>query len=411
MSVRVWAGCVALAVGLFAASAAGAQRAAAAPEFRRGIGLAHVLGWAPTERSGAVQFAYPPFADRVLADTELGTLRRSGFDFVRLAVDPGPFLQFGGAQRDELDRLLADRVRQILAADLSVIVDFHPGDLNARYDGKALARGAETPVFRDYLRLLTRTATLLGRLRSTRVALEIFNEPPVGAETWQPMLEASYTAVRRGARDIAIVLDGGDEGMADAMMKIETRVFDNDPAVLFTFHYYAPYQFTHQGASWNDARHLADVPYPAGAHAIADSIAASNDGINASEMTQPQKLLALLDTRRRLEAYRLSGFDRRAIARDFDRIAAWAAARGISGSRILLGEFGVMTTPRGPRASEREQWFRDVREEAEARGFGWAAWVYRNDGFGLTATPESDELEPAIVRALGLAAAPAQRRK
>jgi hypothetical protein len=32
---------------------------------------------------------------------------------VRLAVDPGPFLQFEGVRRDRLDRILRDQIMQI----------------------------------------------------------------------------------------------------------------------------------------------------------------------------------------------------------------------------------------------------------------------------------------------------------
>jgi endoglucanase len=76
------------------------------------------------------------------------TLRRAGFDFVRLAVDPGPFLQFDRARRDMLDTIIADRVREILSCGLSVIVDFDPSDLNASYTGAALTAGIRSPAYR-----------------------------------------------------------------------------------------------------------------------------------------------------------------------------------------------------------------------------------------------------------------------
>jgi hypothetical protein len=62
--------------------------------FRRGIGISHVMAWAPLEGGGSKSFAYPPFTYPDAAFTnELRELRRVGFDFVRFAVDPGPFLQ------------------------------------------------------------------------------------------------------------------------------------------------------------------------------------------------------------------------------------------------------------------------------------------------------------------------------
>src|SRR5438309_678852 len=95
--------------------------------FRRGIAVAHAIAWAAVEPAPSRSFDYPTFADspRNLG-VELIGLRRSGFDFVRLAVDPGPFLQLQGSRRDRLDDLLVDRVKLILSSGFSVIVDFHP---------------------------------------------------------------------------------------------------------------------------------------------------------------------------------------------------------------------------------------------------------------------------------------------
>src|SRR5262249_54811785 len=96
---------------------------AANNEFRRGMGISHVMAWAPVESAPSKGFVYPPFSYPNAAFTsELRELRRLGFDFVRFAVDPGPFLQWQGSRRDYLDRMLIDRVRQILSCNLSVIV-------------------------------------------------------------------------------------------------------------------------------------------------------------------------------------------------------------------------------------------------------------------------------------------------
>ena len=137
-------------------------------------------------------------------------LRRIGFDFVRLAVDPGPFLQFKGPRRDYIDRFLMDQVSLILASGLSVIVDFHPSDMHEDYLAAALTRGVATPMFQDYLGLLARVALLLDGLQSSRVALEVMNEPPARPLAWAPMLWAAYSTIRSRAPRLLLVLDGGD---------------------------------------------------------------------------------------------------------------------------------------------------------------------------------------------------------
>jgi hypothetical protein len=388
------------------------QSQVGANEFRRGIALSHVMAWAAVEPAPSKAFAFPPFADRELRTAELQSLRRAGFDFVRLAVDPGPFLQFRGARRDMLDQMLLDRVRVILSSGLAVMVDFHPSDMHPHYVARALTSGLGRPPAQDFLQLVEHTAGLLDGLQSQRVALELFNEPPGATEAWQAMLEAAYRAARKRAPMLLLVLTGAHEGSPDGLTTLRTAAFRNDPAVLYTFHYYAPFQFTHQGASWNPAHYLTDVPYPASARPLGVSLAATLAAIEAAGLAPSEKVNAAAEARRHLESYRRSGFDRAAIGRDLDGVMQWARGRGVASSQLLLGEFGAMKSDRqstGTRAIERRQWFADVRLEAETRGFGWAVWAYRGaGGFSLVPDERASDVDPGLIEALGLA--PPHRR-
>ena len=398
--------------------------------------------WAAVKPNDTRQFVFPPFtgvSDPQFA-RELQTLQQTGFDFVRFAVDPGPFLQFQGPRLDFLNRMLVRRVRLILAAGLSVIVDFHPSDINPDYTAQALTAGSQASIFQSYLQILQHTAEELARLQHEvgentqspdycsilsdcldsghhsrigavpHVALELMNEPPVSPDVWQPMLVAAYLAARRGSADLPLVLEGGNE--ASALTKMTTAPFAADPHVIYSFHYYAPYQFTHQGASWNAARYLADVPYPARARSLDDSLTATAAAIGATNLPERNKTLAYQDAQLRLEHYRASGFDNGAIAKAFAQIVDWARSQGIPNDRVMLGEFGARQTDRqlvGERASERAQWFNDVRRAAEDNGFGWAVWAYCcGGGFALAQSDASIKIDPEIAKALGLDA-PAPR--
>ncbi len=87
-------------------------------------------------------------------------------------------------------------------------------------------------------------------------------------------------------------------------------------------------------------------------------------------------------------------------------MARWARYHSVPAERVILGEFGAMNNEQrglATRQAERQRWFSDVRQEAQARGFAWAAWVHSGSiGFSLVKHPGSPELDPAILQALGL---------
>jgi hypothetical protein len=395
---------VALAAAWFQLNAAIAQDAG--PKgFRRGMGVSHVMAWAPLENPPSKNFVFPPFSyNDATFVSELNELHRVGFDFVRFAVDPGPFLQWHDSRRDFLERMLIERVRQILSCGLSVIVDFHPSDMHPDYLAEKIAAGADAPLFQEYLRVLARTAAALDALKSPRVALEIMNEPPPRARAWRPMLEAAYAAIRKAAPKLLLVLDGGEEGNLEGTTTLDG--FGGDPNILFSFHYYRPWQFTHQGLAGMAGQYLTDVPYPARARPMQESIGETAATIARANLAPSQQREAETAARNALESYRASAFDRATIKEDFDKMARWARDHSVPMHRVILGEFGAMDNEqRGvpTRQAERLRWLSDVRAEAEAHGFAWAAWVHSGSiGFSLVKQAGSPELDPGVVSALGL---------
>lgn len=378
------------------------------PLFRRGIGVSHVLGWAEVATDGS--YGDEPFsAPRFRFDAaQREAIHAAGFDFVRLAVDIGPFLALRGTPRDRLDALLLRTVRDLLDADLGVIVDLHPSAMSPAYRPAALIETADAPKFRAVLALQQRLASLLEELADdragagTRLAFELMNEPEMPQPAWQPLLEACYRAARKGAARLPLVLGGGSMNAAAALTAIDMRPFAHDPRLIYTYHDYAPWQFTHQGVRGSPAHALDAVPYPAPPSTAAMTAAAARRiaslGLDGPALEQARK------AKRSLARY--AGFDRSSLERTFRQVNAWRIAQHLPSHAVLLGEFGVhrtpyMATPEGGAAHE--QWLRDMRELAEAQGFAWAAWTYAGaGGFALAETETGPGFDAATRRALGL---------
>lgn len=375
------------------------------PQFRRGIGVSHAFGWAEVEPDGsygAGPFSGPRFR---FDQAQRRAIRAAGFDFVRLAVDPGPFLAFIGVARDQLDERLVRTVSDLIDADLGVIVDLHPSAMNPAYRPAALTAGVETPNFRAVSAFLQRLAARLDRLaqgRGARLALELMNEPELPQAAWQAMLEAAYRAARSGSATLPLVLGGGSMNAPAGLAAIDMRPFAGDPRLIYTYHDYSPWQFTHQGVRGNPAFALDAIAYPAPPSAQA-MIAATERRIGSLNLDG--SVLDQAKTARHTLA-RYAGFDRSALERTFRQVSAWRNAQRLPAHAVLLGEFGVHRTPylRTPEgAAAREHWLRDMRELAEVQGFAWACWTYAGaGGFALAENETGPGFDEATRRALKL---------
>jgi endoglucanase len=388
------------------------------PCYHRGVAIHNMMNWAAVEPSNPGRYVSPAFIgpNYETSDALLRHVAAAGFDFIRLTIDPGPFLQFSGPDREALDRHLKRVVERLLGKGFCVIVDFHPNSQVAKYAPEKLVQALDDPLFVAYAGVIKQTAHLLAAMHSNRVAIELMNEPqygwdPATTERWQRLLEYLYRGARAEAPDLLMIVSGARGGDIKGLLALDPEPFLGS-RVLFSFHYYEPHDFTHEGvksttpSAW-PWRFISGLPYPAHS-GDPDRVWAKieNNIVSDPNITGDERRLALQRVRERVSSYIASGFDRRQIASDFDSVSDWAKLYGIDPSAILLGEFGVTRTYGMYRASDpvsQEAWMHDVRSEAERHGFRWALWVLSGyGGMSLLERDDSDKLDPVSLRALGL---------
>jgi endoglucanase len=389
------------------------------PCFHRGVAIHNMMNWAAVEPANPDRYAFPAFAgpNYETSDGLLRNVAAAGFDFVRLTIDPGPFLQFTGAKREALDQHLKAVVERLLRNGFCVIVDFHPTSQVAKYAPERLVQAEDDPLFLAYAAVIRQTAHILATLHSDRVALELMNEPqygwdPATAARWQRLLEHLHREAKAEAPDLLLVLSGARGGDIKGLLALDPAPFAGS-RVLYSFHYYEPHDFTHQGvksttpSAW-PWRYISGLPYPAQS-ADPDRVwqKIQQNVLSDPDLAFPdQRRLALQRVHERVSSYIAGGFGRRQIASDFDSVRAWAELHGIDPHAILLGEFGVTRTYGMYRASDplsQEAWLHDVRREAELHGFSWAFWALTGyGGMALVESDGGDKLNPVSLRALGL---------
>lgn len=257
---------------------AGAQ--AATFKVQRAINIAQWFTWPRYEASGA-GITWPPYKNdlRPPSAEELRALHQAGFDTVRLPVDPAPFMVFQGTRRDAVYDMLFAAIEDIQAAGLKVVVDLHPNSKHAVWGQHAVIAGLESPTFIAYANMAEDMARQLSRFDPQQVALELINEPRLkckGADQdlWQQMLKILVDRARAGNPDLTLIVTGACISTPDGLIALDTQML-GDNNLIYTFHYYEPFTFTHQGAKfipWPD-KYLDGVPWPAGKRPIAEPLA------------------------------------------------------------------------------------------------------------------------------------------
>ena len=378
---------------------------------RRGVSIHNALNWPAHTHDNPVTYEWPPFSGpsyRIAPET-LGAMRGLGFDFVRLTLDPAIFLAVDPAKRDELSTIVISRVRFLQSAGLFVILDLHPVAENPAFAPEVLlAQGS--PAFGAYLNLVHSLAGVLRNMPGDQFALELFNEPtltgPGGAQRWQAMAQQLHAAARSAAPTLALVIGGRQWNGLRQLMELDTAPFRGSN-VYYTFHYYDPHLFTHQGIGMDDPEGYVEgllwPPVPAQVQAFERQAQAA---VDASATLNPSQKSALHgEIPNRLSGYLSEGNGPQRVRNEFAQLEAWGRRNGLDSSRIILGEFNARMLPNETpmHTNARLFWIQTVRQNAEAFGFPWAIWGLKGAGGMQLLQPNSDTAaDPGLAHALGL---------
>jgi hypothetical protein len=378
---------------------------------RRGINLWPWFSLTREYPAPRTDYAFPPFQTGrpVPTGQDLARLRATGFDFARLPVDPGPFLAASATVRETLLQELLAAVQLTLSRDLAVVVNLHPNAATHHWTPSRMLAGPEAPAFLAYRALVSEIALRLQRLGPARLALEPVNEPPqsCGTAAWEAMQESLLGAARRAAPDLTLVATGACGSMIAGLTTLAARPLAAFAPLLFTFHFYEPYLFSHQGAPWMGEpvyRSLNAVPWPAARGSLGATLSAvrARMAVDAGR-SEAEKRAAYAETERVLKVYFDAQPDRRFIDGYLERVLTWAAAEGVEPWRVLMGEFGALRTDAryvSAGADDRARYIEDVRRSAESFGFPWAFWN-AFDGMGLM-DDVTRQLDAGVIAALGL---------
>lgn len=206
--------------------------------------------------------------------------------------------------------------------------------------------------------------------RSKFIYYEVLNEPfNISAQVWNGYQQNIINAIRTEDTKHSIVVGAINY---NSFNDLKGLPYYTDTNLIYTFHFYEPFIFTHQSAEWpvpslND---LINVPFP------------------YNSLTMPAVPNSLKGTwiENSINDYKNAG-KIAAVSHLLDTVVNFVNKRKV---KVWCGEFGVYQ--KNAPSDDRAVWYEIVRKALEERGIAWTIWDYRG-GFGLFNRDSDEQFE------------------
>jgi len=337
--------------------------------FTRGVNLTNWLQASSTQKIQFTKFT----------KQDLINIKSLGCDVIRLPIN----LHFmtDGEPNYTIDPLFYYFLDQIIdwaeELELHLILDNHTFDPAANTD----------PNVGDVLVPVWTQMAERYKDRSTYLYYEVLNEPHGISDTkWNEIQQKVVDAIRAVDQKHTIII--GPAGW-NSYNNLKYMPKYRDENLIYTFHFYDPFLFTHQGASWTNPSlvPLAGVPFPYDANRVPDcppeleNTWVKGNLANYKNEGTVQHVKELIN-----------------IAVDFQ------TKQDVP---LFCGEFGVYK-PNSDN-TDRVYWYNVVRHYFEEKGIPWTIWDYTG-GFGLFEQGTNElfeyDLNVPLVEALGFTTPP-----
>lgn len=287
-------------------------------------------------------------------EEDLARIRALGLRHVRVMWDLAWLADENLQLRKEaLHQVQAD-LQRVYRQGLSVVLVMQASnDFRKRLGHDEAALNATAALWRQL-------AQNLSSATPEQLLFEPLNEPEIAdALRVRLIMQRLTEAIRQAAPRHTVVVSGARYADIEDLRALTPL---SDRNVIYSFHFYEPKNFTHQGATWgwNLWPLFRDWPYPSSPDAVLPLL---------SQHPPEAKEHLLYYGDQRWDAAKLDRLIRAA--------ADWGRQHGVT---VWCSEFGAYRY--GIRPEHRLPWLRDVRGSLERAGLGWSVWDYAGE-FGL----------------------------
>ena len=335
--------------------------------FQRGVNLSNWFQKNSIQEVHFSRYTYEDFVD----------IQSLGVDVIRLPINLHGMTS--GEPEYIVDPILLDFLDQIIdwteALGLHLILDNHSFS----------PTGATTPSVNAPLSAIWPQLAEHFIDRDSTLYFEILNEPyGISGFIWDTIQQNVVSLIRQIDPNRTLIVGPTSWNSYNNLAEMMNY---SDNNLIYTFHFYDPFIFTHQGASWTDPsmESLAGVPFPYGASPM--------PGV-------PPELLNTW-----IQNNMLSYPSQGNVAHMRELIDIAATFRESRGVPIYCGEFGVYI--RNAIDGQRVEWYNEVTHYLDSLDISWTMWDYHG-GFGLYEAGGYDlfdhDLNIPLVEAMGFTA-------
>ncbi len=302
-----------------------------------------------------------------ISDNDFRLIKKLGYKSIRLPV---AFAYFG-ANKIPDEKVFAhidDVLKQCNIYGLKLIIDYHYGNLT---DTNYIA---ETPkIINQWLKLTKRFI----RESPDKVFFELYNEPPhMNPGVWKDAAYNIVTAIRKVDKKRTLILGASNFNSIYELSRMERLADEN---IIYTFHFYEPFLFTHQGANWvGDQMATTGIPFP----------------YNAK--TYPPINPKVIGTwgENNYYQYRTDG-NEQSVHDKLQIVKNWSSKYGVP---ILCGEYGAYN--KYADADSRCRYIKAVRKNLKAMGIPGIMWDYNSNFSIFNGPPAINNLSDCMKQAI-----------
>lgn len=326
--------------------------------YKRGINLG---GWL----SQCAEYSEDHY-NSFITENDIEKIAAWGLDHVRLPVDYKVIEDEDGNPSENGYTHIDDCIEWCGRQGLNIIIDLH------KTKGYSFDEAAKNSLFgsdelqKRFILIWKRLAERYGKYGN--VSFELLNEIAVAdSGQWSKLVSEAIGEIRKYAPDIKIIIGGTQWNSVHTLADLKIPA---DKNIVYNFHFYEPFLFTHQLAPWLPIIADKSIGYPADIEeyrSLSEEIHCFGSGLKNVDNMGAEFMEKLISE-------------------------AVTAAENAD-VPLYCGEYGVIDRAD---IEDTAEWYRDIHGVFEKYGIGRAAWTYKGMDFGIVGQHYLTEFESIL---------------